>query len=394
MQPSLSHRSVLRQIAALTFLTFAARGLIVPFVNLYLDSVGFTGTEIGLLISISALVQLLVTPLLHTLVDRSGRHRRLYYGLVTGHIAAALGLVASASKPWLVAMIVLRDSSDSPGASLLSQLTITRLNEFERPIYGRLRAWGSLGWAVTTLISGRIFAAGGYPLLFILSSVCNLLVIPLAKVLPQHTSEQIEHTKPAPRQPAFYLLMVSNFLFCVGMSAVVAFSFIYFRQALGANNELIGIVSSVAALSEIPAMVLIDALLRRTNIRTTLVIGILGQALLWLSYTLLTGATVLVPLMIVRGTFYTFQSVSLTLLVARISHPTNAATNQAIAQVTIPGLAVLLTGGMSGWIFEHLGGQVLFQWAALVATVGAVVLIAAKRAVMSNEQKTGLSLQD
>jgi hypothetical protein len=98
--------------------------------------------------------------------------------------------------------------------------------------------------------------------------------------------------------------------------------------------------------------------------------------------------------MIVRGTVYTFQNVSLTLLVSRISHPTNAATNQAIAQVTIPGSAVLLTGPLSGWMFEHLGGQVLFQWAALVATLGAVVLVAAHRQFATAQREVTSETQD
>src|SRR5215831_4401172 len=97
-------------ISAIQLMTFAARGVANPFVNLYLVSIGFTGTQIGLLASISALVQLTVAPLLHNLADRAGRHRHLYLGLLTGNICACLGLVSFASAPLgLGGMIVLRD---------------------------------------------------------------------------------------------------------------------------------------------------------------------------------------------------------------------------------------------------------------------------------------------
>ena len=302
---------------------------------------------------------------------------------------AGLGFVAFAGNRFLLGgAVILRDSSDTPNAALLSQLTITWLDRRKQAIYGRLRAWGSLGWAVTTFVSGRIIAIGGYPLLFILYGVINLALIPLSGVLPQRTANRQEYEALLPpRSWAFYLLMASLFLFAVGNHAYANFSFIYFRQNLGASNELIGIISSVAALSEIPSMVLIDRLLRRTNTRTTLAIGMLGQATLWIGFSLLTGSTFLIPLMIFRGTFFTFFSVSVTLLVSRISHPANAATNQGIAQVTVPGLAVILAGTFNGWLFENAGPITLFRFAALMAVSGATLLLVARQRIAAQDHQ-------
>jgi len=381
-------RAAFRRIAGITFLTFAARGLTLPFLNLYLVSIGFSATEIGGLITLSALVQLIVPPALHALADRARQHRRLYYGLLAGNAVASFGLVAFAANPLLLrGAYIVRDSSDSPGASLLSQLTITWLDQRKQAIYGRLRGWGSFGWAVTTFVSGRIAAIGGYPLLFMLAGIINLL-LPLVTVLPERTAER--HTRAtvhAPRSLAFYLLMASFFLFAFGNNAIAAFSFIFFRQNLGATDDIIGIVSSVAALSEIPSMIFIDWLLRRTNIRTTLALGMLGQALLWVGYTLLVGPTFLIPLMAFRGTFFTFFNVSATLLVSRISHPANAATNQAIAQVTVPSLAVLVAGALNGWMFDNLGPYVLFNVAALMAVLAVVLLLAARQQIAAQDDR-------
>lgn len=382
-------RADFRRVAGITFLTFAARGLTLPFINLYLVSLGFSGTEIGRLITISALVQLILPPALHAFADQTRQHRRLYRALLMGNAAASLGLVAAAGNPVLLrGAYVLRDSSDSPGASLLSQLTITWLDQRKLTIYGRLRGWGSFGWGVTTFISGRIVTIGGYPLLFVLTGFINLLLLPLVNVLPERTVER--HERPqgnASRSLAFYILMISFFLFAFGNNAISAFSFIFFKQNLGASNDLIGIVSSVAALSEIPSMIFIDWLLRRTNIRTTLALGMLGQAILWVGYTLLSGPTFLIPLMVFRGTFFTFFNVSATLLVSRISHPTNAATNQAIAQVTVPSLAVLVAGSINGWMFDNLGPHILFMVAALMAVFAAILLLFARQQIAAQERR-------
>lgn len=382
-------RANFRRIAGITFLTFAARGLTIPFLNLYLVSIGFTGTQIGILITISAFIQLIIPPALHALADQTGQHRRLYKGLLAGNALASFGLVAGAANPLLLGgAYFVRDSSDGPGAALLSQLTITWLEQRKQTIYGRLRAWGSFGWAVTTLVSGRISAIGGYPLLFLITGTINLILLPLVKVLPPRTVERHQQNVVTYARPfAFYILMASLFFFAFGNNAITAFSFIYFKQSLGASNDFIGIVSSISALSEIPSMMFIDWLLRRVNMRTTLAIGMLGQAVLWVFYTLLVGPNFLIILIAFRGTFFTFYNVSATLLVSRISHPANAATNQAIAQVTVPSLAFLVAGSINGWMFDNLGPHILFKIAALMASLGALLLMAARHSIAAQDTR-------
>jgi PPP family 3-phenylpropionic acid transporter len=240
------------------------------------------------------------------------------------------------------------------------------------------------------MISGLILGSGGYALLFAVAGALNLISLPFAHVLParstddNHDNNEAENPKNTPsaplkRQPAFYILMISWFFFYVGMSAVGGFMYVYFQQDLGASNTMIGVLASVAALAEIPSMLVIDRMMRRINIRTTLIIGILGIAGLWVALTFLGGAALLIPMMMVRGTFYTFQNVASTLLVSRISHPANAATNQAIIQVTVPALALLVTGPLAGWIFDVLGGRALFRVVALIAVLAVILLVAGRR---------------
>jgi len=372
-------RSALYRIAAIHFTTFAARGFAAPFISLYLISVGFSGTQIGLLSSVSALLQLTLAPLLHRLADRTGRHRQLYYALLTGNITASLGIVAFAANTLpLSGMILMRDSSDAPSTALLSQLTITWLDK-KQNTYGRLRAWGSFGYAMTTMISGYIFAAGGYGLLFVAATLLNLTLYPMIQVLPARTAESYHRAAPHKSvSRGLVILLASLFLYFVGSAAFNSFMYVYFKQSLGASNALIGVIACVSALSEIPAMMLIDRILRRADLRIMLPIGVLGLGALWFILTQVTGTGLLIPLIMLRGTFYTLQLVCTTLLVSEISLPANVATNQALAQVTVPGLAILLTGSLNGWLFDHAGARVLFQIMALLSLLSVALLVATR----------------
>ena len=374
----------LRSLSAVTFLNYAARGFTFPFISLYLLSIGFSGTQIGIVLSASAALRLVIPPLLNAFADRTNRHRQLFYGLVAGNAAATVGLVLTSFSMWLVgAMVVLRDSLDMPSASLLSQLTITRLREQGRDIYGRIRAWGSLGWAVTTMVSGPVLALGGYFLLFVMAGSLNLASLIFSRSLPEQTTDVSEEKgkreTPLKRPRGFFVLMAGWFLFYIGMSAIGGFMYPYFQQELGASNAMIGVLASVAALAEIPSMMVIDRMMKRVNIRVTLMLGMLGMASLWIAFSMLQGALLLIPLMIIRGTFYTFQNVANTLMVSRISHPVNAATNQALAQVTVPALAQLITAPIAGLVFDIYGARVLLRLVALMAIFAVLVLLAFRR---------------
>ncbi len=388
MPGSNSSASQLRQISALNFLTFATRGLTLPFVSLYLTSLGFSGTEIGLVVGIGALAQIIVTPLSHYLADRGGQHRRLFYGLQISHILALFGMILPFGKLWVSAANITRDSANMPAVSLLSQLTVTKLEELKKPIYGRIRAWGSFGWAVTTLFSGAIIGLGGYPLMFTLGAVVNIISLPFMRALPEHTSGKVKSSKTVGSRPAvFYVLLLSVALFQIGMSVSTTFGYIYFKRDLGASDGLIGVIVAVAALSEIPAMFLYDRFLKFAAGRTLLIFGMVGQALLWIGLSLLTGSTPILFIMLLRGTFYTMQSVSLVLLVSHISHPSNAATHQGLAQVTAPGIAVLLASPINGWIFDNLGPRVLLQGVAIIAVLAAALLLAVRPQLAAREEQ-------
>jgi hypothetical protein len=136
-----------------------------------------------------------MSPALNAIADRSGLHRHLLYIFIYGTTLTYIGLIASADKVVICSAVLLRSVVDPPVVALLSQLTITWLNSVGRSIYGRMRGWGSLGWGVTTLLSGRLYAGGGYSLLFTLAALINLLMLPFV-VSPHRTTEthQLTHS--------------------------------------------------------------------------------------------------------------------------------------------------------------------------------------------------------
>ena len=84
-------------------------------------------------------------------------------------------------------------------------------------------------------------------------------------------------------------------------------------------------------------------------------------------------------LLVFRGLVWPGFHLSSFQLVNAISHPRNVATNQAILQVTMPSISLLLTGSFFGWIFDNLGPGAFFVICALACTIGVCIVIAGFR---------------
>jgi NADH:ubiquinone oxidoreductase subunit K len=69
-----------------------------------------------------------------------------------------------------------------------------------------------------------------------------------------------------------------------------------------------------------------------------------------------------------------------------ISHPRNVATNQAIVQVTMPGIALLLTGSLYGYAYDQFGAGAFYALCALAAAVGVGIVVACFRLFDTHQQ--------
>ncbi|MBK9123063.1 MAG: MFS transporter [Chloroflexi bacterium] len=367
---------------ALYVINYGARGFYAPFISLYLVSLGYSPIDIGLLAGLSAVVRIVVVPAYSALVDRLGVHRRLLNVQLAVAGLASLTMVLWPNRTWLGAMYVTRDAVDVPGSALMSQLVISGDPEHSSTFFARLRAMGSLGWAIAAISAGWVIGIGGYTLLILLSGILNIISLPLLRILPERTAAlNTRVDKPPRRKPAFWLMMFSNFLYYVCTNAVFLFLWVYLKDYLDMDDGSVGVVAAALGLFEIPWMMYMNRIYQRISTRRALAFGIAGQAVFALLLAFLTGPSLLMPLIALRGVFYAMHNISLTLLVTEISHPANVATNQALAWVTIPAIAAVLTGPLAGWIYENVDARAMFTASAVIGFVASLILLFGRKMI-------------
>ena len=369
------------RLIALQFLSLGGIGIVWPYVNVFLTDQGFSGTLIGTLGSAGALLSLALTPLFNQIADRLMLHRRLFMIYMGGFALANITFALAPHHLLLVLAVLLSRLTISPSLTLGMQLTITFLLSRGKAVLGQLRSFASLGFTLASLLAGQLFAMGGYPLLFWVAAAIALLTMLSSTIFPEGSQDKakVEDDGKQPRNRGFYVMAASQFFVSMGTYNMYSFIFIHFNQNLDVASAHIGLWAALMGAVEFPFFFLMDAILPRFRIRVAYIIGMLGTALFAFLLGVVESTLLLAPLLILRGLVWPCYQLSSFTLVNAISHPRNAATNQAILQVTMPSIALLLTGSLFGWAYDNLGPAPFFSLNALMCAIGASIVIAGFR---------------
>lgn len=186
-----SQRAYIRMSICL-FLFYFAWSMTWSFLAIWLgDSIGFNGTQIGWALSVNALFALVIKPVLGYVMDKLGLKKNLLVGVAILSVFAAPFFIF-AYTPLLKEHTVIGISLGGLylGTAYLAGVLVfesyadrySRAWGFE---FGRVRMWGSAGWAIASVFAGRLFNLNPH-FNFIVTSVVMLLVLAALLMLRTH----------------------------------------------------------------------------------------------------------------------------------------------------------------------------------------------------------------
>ena len=135
-----------------------------------------------------------------------------------------------------------------------------------------------------------------------------------------------------------------------------------------------------------------DRLLQRRGAIATMAISLGLHVLGWGGYALIHRPALALPLSALDGLGRALYLVSMVILLGECSQPQRAATDQMLAQMTVPGLARMVAQPVGGWLFDACGGRFLFAIDAVLCALAAGLLLAraGRLRVDDKEQHRGL----
>jgi len=228
-----------------------------PFYNLYLKDLGFSGTQVGIIAGVFQAASFFVIPVWGIFSDRKGVRAALYIAVSMSTLLIFGFRFVHPFYAILGYMLILA-FFHHPIGSLFDSLSIHHTQQGSRLSYGAMRVWGSVGWAIGSTIMGRYLISHKLAAIFPAASIFYLItLLSIFALGSADTKEHQEHdfafrhiAAVFGKKKIFFLLILLT-LYGIGISPLYVFINLYYRD-IGAGNNIIGIAFAVQAMSEIP----------------------------------------------------------------------------------------------------------------------------------------------
>ena len=368
-------------------------GFVLPFMNLFYVSLGFSGRQIGLIASASALVGMVASPLWVSEVKKHPHAWRFLQGAI---LLGALGyfLIGNQKEfPWILLLVFLHSLAVSGIMPLSDSMAVTVAQEADTG-YGSVRVWASLGWILSVLTSGWLLERFGYSAAFIgVTIMWTLASGVVAFIQPHHFTLKRSPTLPQTNlklalQRVLHnrtLLGLALVLIIIGFlnSGVLQFENVFLEE-LGASKRLISVAGILSALVELPFMIYADRIVRRVGGHRLLLVALSFTLLQRLIVFLLPFIATILIIRFVGGVAFSFYTIAFVNLISTQTDPAETGTVLALYTVTLGGLVNMIAAPVAGAIFDAIGAHWLYLLSAGGYLVGILSLWLAKPAERAN----------
>ncbi|NMA07166.1 MAG: MFS transporter [Ruminococcaceae bacterium] len=247
----------------------------IPYLSTFLVKRGYTATQVGLIFMVNSIVVLLMQSVWGIVSDKLRSVKKVYTFLM--FVIAAIIPIATLLQGFTEILIffavfnLFYCSINSLCDTWVSQ----GIKSIPNQNYGSYRAWGSLAFTFISFLLGLIIEEYRIEVIFFALSLFALLNGVNSMAIGHHGLPEVK--KEVKKLNVSQLLRnfrYVGFIICVLILYIATnlkFNFFYQRLMLaGGNDALYGIGHSLAALSEVPFMILSGFLIRKYTAENTL----------------------------------------------------------------------------------------------------------------------------
>jgi PPP family 3-phenylpropionic acid transporter len=373
------------------FIYFAILGVILPYWNLYLQSLGYSPVRIGELTAIATSSRIVAPNLWGWLADRRGH--RMWIARSTCLLATlSFAFVIWAGRSFLLLALGMLLFSIFWHAAL-PQIEVKTLNHLgaDTHRYSRIRIWGSVGFIVSALLAGVLVQSAGITTVpAVLLGLFFLLFLDSLAV-PDKPQKVVSTQHPAFRKvllhPSVIALLLVCFLSQVSHGPYYVFFSIYLESA-GYSRVMIGLLWTTGVLAEIGIFLLMHRLLPHFGPRRLMLVTMALTSLRWL----LIGGFVTHPVVLLLAqtlhafSFGVYHAVAIHLTHRFFTGP-HQGRGQALYSSVGFGAGGMLGSLAAGYLWVSVGPEVTYL---LAAGTGALGWLVAWRGLRLPPQSTGL----
>ncbi|MBD1390264.1 MFS transporter [Neiella sp. HB171785] len=278
-------RSDITILSGAYFTFFAIVGLMVPYLSVYLDRLGYDSQSIGELLAMVATMRIIGPSLWSAIADKTGRH------ILVARIGGLCALLSLVSLFWLesrLGRLIALAAFNLFWTAVLPQVEVITLRKLAviPGMYGKVRSAGSLGFIVISTLAGVAIAdygADAFVAIGVILAVlllANLCLVAQPKIPQQQIQQEAQSHAPF-WSLALIGLVTCSFLIQTSHGAYYSF-FILYMVDLGYSEFAAGWLVALGVLAEIVLFWRIGSLFSRFRLMTLFQAALVLTCLRWL----------------------------------------------------------------------------------------------------------------
>lgn len=373
------------------------------FAAVYLQYKGFTNTQIGTVMSSGTFISIILQPILASI---SEKHRNVK----PQNVAAAVGilitigtllLLFTSSKLVIVAVVYAFTGGLCISIpSLFNTIGLSYINQGIPINYGLSRGIGSVTYAIMALFLGMVIEKTSpdiiIPIFLVLAVIMALILISLTNKITESDKydwgTQIQESDKKgflffiSHYKKFMSLIVGIVCLFAGHNIINTYM-VSIVEYVGGNNSHLGFTVGLAALVELPTMLMFCKLARKCSVGKLLKISALFFTLKAFVISIAPNIQIILLAQIFQvGGFALFIPASV-YYVNQVIDKEHHSTGQAVLGVATMGLGGALGNILGGKLLDMGGVRFMLHQAVAISLVGLIIML------FSTEEKNNLFSQ-
>jgi len=330
----------------------------VPLLSQYLLSIGLNGIQIGTITASGLLAGILTTPLWGMICDRTGRNKTvLLFLLITPALLSLLLMSAKGFHLILVLYVMLYMFQNSI-VPVMDSLALGHTTDF-----GKIRLWGSIGFAFGVFITGLIAQEYGLHMIFILYSTFAFIAVLFLKGI--HTTPiktTLNHFEGLNQlfKNKQYLLFVLAAFFIQGPIIAHNTYFGILYTYVGGTIAGVGIAFFLFCISEAPVMLFLNKLEKHFSIENIITFSILLSIIRWYWYSTAPSPVLLISTFMIQGIVNGIFIVMAMRYISSITRDETRSTAIAIYSSICNGLGAMVCQYIGGFVLDNKGPDYIY----------------------------------
>lgn len=369
-------QNTLRSTAKLSMLYFFAYcplGVVCPLIGQYLDEIGFSGTQVGIITSLGTATAFFAGLFWGQVYSNTRRKRMVLAAMCL--CAALLGVAGTGTRVFLIYAVIYSGMYffQAPLHGLCDSLVLSEGGNF--PV---VRAMGAIGFAAAVFVAGRYAENTSLENIFYIYAaayIVTAVLVFMQKEPPYYKEDGEKISITVLLENKDYLKLVAAAFFVIGTNTANNTYFGFLFREGGGNVSGIGLAFLLMAGSEAPFMILLPGLMKKYRSEKLILFAIVLSALRFGFFAMGPSSDLLLKTFFLQGIVNGILLVEVVKYVDRLAGPKFSTAAIPVYYAVANNLSAILCSLLGGIILDYAGARGVYAFMGLWNVISAVLFV-------------------